>query len=170
MWLYRSFQPIVERFIDTPDITPMLEHIEGNILILGEQGKETLFQKMSFATNFKTGVAAAFEKVDALHQIFHNDPDDAQRKLHIVSVVGPENTIDTIKLAELNHKYSAAETVDIVYNQSVYEGVTLYLNEHEIDVLALYLPQRNIIGKLAHYHLTRDLIHKTDYPILLVMN
>ena len=51
---------------------------------------------------------------------------------------------------------------------SVTEGITYFLKEHDVDILAMYTHQRNIFQKLFNKSITRKVALHTSVPLLVI--
>jgi hypothetical protein len=163
-WPYRNFMPIIEIFIPTPDITDLLEHLQSNILVMPAKHELKGVNKLVYATSFKQ------EELDRMDLILSWKKKMAARTLDLVKVVKTsEEKRDAMPspITSMELKRKGVDEFIVIQNNSITKGLEEYIANDRSTILTLHLPHRSMVNRLVHFHLSRDLIHKTDLPILL---
>ncbi len=87
-------------------------------------------------------------------------------KLHVVHVVKETGTERDVELRVEDYPISDA-TYAVVSDASVLEGLDNYIEENEIQVLAMYIPKRRLWERLFHRSNTKAMTFHTSIPLLV---
>ncbi|NND80390.1 MAG: universal stress protein [Maribacter sp.] len=101
---------------------------------------------------------------DALGWIYENLKSNAQRKLHLVHI---EDDKEAIELKFEHYPFSQMDFTRS-YSPDVAAGIIDYLNAHDVDLLAIYRPAKNIWEKIYKSSVAKKLLFKSHLPILFL--
>jgi nucleotide-binding universal stress UspA family protein len=117
-------------------------------------------KNIAYATNFEPSDEQAIEKLNGLSE-------ELKAKLHFLHV-------DTAKKYGLTEHYVMVEDYprpfsdfSVINHESATEGIDEYLKDHDIDWLALFLPDRKFWERLLHRSFTKRMTFHSKVPTLV---
>lgn len=130
------------------------------VLAIPAQAQWAGIRHIAYATDFQPSDVHAVAQLAQLAQTL-----DAQ--LHFVHIhTASHDDISIEAMTSLEHYPTAFTDFTIVRHPSVMEGLEGYLQEYNIDLLALFIPRRRIWERLFHSSFSRQMVFHTRLPLL----
>lgn len=129
------------------------------VLAIPENAKYSGIKTITYATTFD------FNDTHFLEQLaqFGNYFDSNIRFVHVTD--DPKiNIEEDLYLEGLPFE---AIHFSIINNPSIMEGIDQYLNQYKSDILALYIPKRNLWERLFHSSFSKKMTFHTDTPLFV---
>jgi nucleotide-binding universal stress UspA family protein len=157
----RAKHHIWEYFIGSV-ATDLVQHSPVPVMVIPEGSDFEPIEEIAFATKIDLKEETAF----AWLQNFSKEIKASISQVYVN--VFPSDFND--KKEEEWKTYRGDEkinTVTMVREKTVSNGLQYYLQEHPAQILALYLPNRNVLRRFLRGNFTRQIVYNTKVPILL---
>jgi nucleotide-binding universal stress UspA family protein len=152
----------IERIFGT-FTTNLVERAPCPVLVLPDTITTRTLSKVLYASSLSKDDYRSLDIVTNMLQPFQPD----YHVLHVRTGTG-----SAISLTELSD-YFAAQTpsLDITFHESehtsVVDGLHGFIQREAIDLLAIYLPERNFFEQLFHSSTTKAMVLQSDLPVLV---
>ncbi len=121
--------------------------------------------KIAFATNYDEGDKDAIHK---LLEITQNFPDAQIKALHVrAEDENDEQNANQLKEMIKNEPYGDRVTLDSVESDNVEEGINQYIEENNVDIVAMLMRNMGFIRRMFDPSLTRKMAFHTNVPLLV---
>jgi len=128
------------------------------MLIIPEKARYQSLQSIALAIDITLSEARVFQRLKEVA-----GPLNASVQPFFVNMLPGEQ--DKIKLEQLD---ANGQRIDMVRDREITSGITYYLEQHPVQMLAMYIPRRAFHEHLLHGHLLRYMAWHTPLPLLLV--
>ncbi len=130
------------------------------VLAIPADARYEPIRHIAYATNFEPSDEQAVEELSALSK-------SLGAKVHFLHV-------DTRGDSGITERYAVVENYplpfsdfSVVSNASASEGIEQFVKEHEIGLLALFLPNRRFWERLFHRSFTKRMAFHSEVPVLV---
>ncbi len=140
----------------------VLENATIPVLAIPEEAIfDGLINHIAFTTSYKEEEKRTLEKVLQLREWFDFE-------LHCINVDTAHVEFYTKNMEKLKEEYGHLEKVNFVVLEGtdMFKVLTEYMDEHEIDILAMTTHKRNFIQELFEYSRTKYLSYHSKVPLL----
>jgi nucleotide-binding universal stress UspA family protein len=128
--------------------------------------KKSMFKRLMYATNFDKSDGIAIQKLIEIAM-------PLETHINIVHIdETSDNPFLNYDLAHFKEKYignndNTEMEFDLIVNKSRARGIENFINEKEIDIIAVTSRKRNIITSLFKPSLTKELLFSLEIPMLI---
>lgn len=147
--------------------THIIQQAPCKVLAIPQSASYKGFKKLAYATNFHALDQEVIAEVIAFAALFNAD-------LHIIHV-STDDAIpdeDVQKMNELEAHFLDKRaykklTFSLIHDEDVVDGMNIYLNLQDINVLAILNIKRTLLQRLLHWSLTRKITFQSLKPLLV---
>lgn len=140
----------------------VLEHAQIPVLTVPEHAEfDGLINKIAFTTNYKEEEKLALKKLLAWREWFDFE-------LYCINVDTAHIEFHNKKMDKFKEAFEGAENMHFVVldGTDLFKVLTKYMDEQNIDILAMTTHKRNFIQELFEYSRTKFLSYHSKVPIL----
>ncbi len=130
------------------------------VLAVPPDAKYTGIKKIAYATDFHPADAPSIEQLIEFAKTF-------EAEVHFVHVDVESKYEEPEISAFLDHYPFEFTDFTLVSANSVMEGLEKYIQDNDIDLLALFIPKRRLWERLFHASFTKKMTFHTDIPLLV---
>lgn len=160
-----------------------------DLIVMGTKGEEGLYKKIMGGVTTETMLKASCPVLaipsDAVYQGINsvafatdyekNDGGAVQFTKEFTQQIGAEMHVVHVEKKELFPDEKGEMTdfsvgfsdFTVIQHESVEEGLEAYIEEREVDVLALFIPQRRLWERLFHSSFTKKMTFHSKIPLLV---
>jgi nucleotide-binding universal stress UspA family protein len=128
------------------------------MLIIPEKARYQKLQSIALAIDITLSEEGVFQGLKEIA-----GPLNASVQPFFVNMLPGEQ--DKVKLEQLD---ANGQRIDMVRDREITSGITYYLEQNPVQMLAMYIPRRAFHEHLLHGHLLRYMAWHTPLPLLLV--
>lgn len=137
----------------------MIMHAHCPVIAIPEQAEYRPIRKIAFATDFFPAQRDSFDELQLVAKAL-------SAKIEFVHVETKETYEDLkAKENEIKEQYGY-DHFKLVQNKSLMQGMETYVEEDEVDLLALFIPKRKMFERLFHTSFSRKMAFHAQVPIL----
>lgn len=143
--------------------TGVIQNAPCHVLVVPENASFKPIKTIVYATDLLDDDARNIEEIAQLTQQF-------KPEFHVVHIETEKE--EDLKMEELeNHFASKMPTLDITFykstGDSVADSLNNFIKNHEVDLLVMYSPQRNIFERIFHQSQTNRMAYRTEIPLFV---
>lgn len=142
----------------------VLEYAECPVLAVPENARfDGKLDNIAFALSYQEEEIKAFQKVLDLAKPF-------QANIHCVNVDLAHTSAYTGRMEQFKTQLPAYERTrfEVLDGLDVKEALSKYMDENELDILAMVTHKRNFFQELFRYSRAKDFSYYTDVPVLSI--
>lgn len=144
----------------------LLDHLTIPILAVPKKATYQGLKKIVYATSYKEEDKAAIKELVGFSAPFKS-------KIAVLHLSKRDNLIEDTLLA--NFKEELSEVVDskkisfvkAIYNERLALGIDSYMMEEQSNLLTVLMEKRNLMDRLFHKSVTKELTYLMDFPLLV---
>lgn len=156
-----------EDMFEESNTATLSNQIDAPILVVPAQATFTGISQMVYASNFDAKDLRLLQEVSEFNELFEGrviclhvakDSEEAltaRKRMDVLANAAKKHDLENVKF-------------DVVVNKDVEVGLFDYAKAAEVDLLIAKPQEHGVIGSLFHKSLTRQLIHHTDLPLLVI--
>ena len=163
----RQKYSLMERMIGTVT-AHTIQKSDIPVLAIPNQCEYRPINNIIFPTQINVSDKLAQREIDALTWLYGFWEIIKQPQIHVVHIDTDINKKNYLELtfknkpfADMDFTLSSADTVE--------EGILEYMSSHDVDLLALYKPHRNLWERIYRSSVTRQLLYKSRLPLLVLL-
>lgn len=140
----------------------VLENADIPVLAVPEEAVfDGEINKVAFTTSYKEEEKLAFKKLIEFQQIFDFE-------IHCINVDTAHIEFYTQNMDKLEEEFKAFDKVKFIVleGNEMFEPLTKYMDEQNIDILAMTTRKRNFIQELFNFSRTKFLSYHSKVPVL----
>ncbi|MEM1326398.1 MAG: universal stress protein [Bacteroidota bacterium] len=143
--------------------TNVIEHAPCSVLVLPKTSSVKTLSKVLFASSLSK---EDYRSLDAVTNMLY----PFSPAYHVLHISDEGDT--AISLTELSDYFGAQKpSLDVTFHESRHESVTdglmNFIQTHHINLLSIYLPERNFFERLFTSSTTKDVVVQSDLPVLV---
>ncbi len=148
------------------NIEEIIEHTRSSVIVVPENKPEfRAIRKIAYATNFVDDNILALQELDDFANLFGAEI----VVLHVDNHVTDHDYNITEKYkAALGKMFTTKFSLQVIEHKNITESVKAYIEENEVDMLAMLKKRRNLPHKLFHNSLTEQMITQSTRPVLVL--
>jgi nucleotide-binding universal stress UspA family protein len=144
----------------------LIDNLDIPILVVPKKASFEGLKKVVFATSYRDEDKIALRKLSEFSAPFES----AITVLHLSK---RDNLIEEVLLSNFKEELKALIDCDNIsfdtktYSENLVLGIDKYMSEEQSNVLAILMEKRNLVDRLFHKSVTKELSYMMDYPILI---
>lgn len=148
------------------NIEEIIEHTRSSVIVVPENKPEFRpIQKIAYATNFVDDNILALQELDEFANLFNAEI----VVLHVDDNVTDNDRAITEKYkSALSKMFTTNFSLQVIQHKNITESVKEYIENNEVDMLAMLKKRRNLTHKLLHNSLTEQMITQSTRPVLVL--